>query len=81
MKGVATRVDRLGAIDHDILSLLQLHRVLTTPQLVTLTARPERTIDYRLARLRSRSLVERTRPYTESGSAPYWSAPPAVCVF
>jgi hypothetical protein len=72
MKGVATRVDRLGAIDHDILSLLQFHRVLTTPQLVTLTARPERTIDYRLARLRSRSLVERTRPYAASGSAPYY---------
>jgi hypothetical protein len=68
---VTTRLDRLGAIDHDILGLLQLHRVLTTPQLITLTARPERTIDYRLARLRTRSLVERTRPYAESGSAPY----------
>jgi hypothetical protein len=72
MNKVATRIDRLGAIDHDILSLLQLHRVLTTPQLVTLTARPERTIDYRLVRLRSRSLVERTRPYAASGSAPYY---------
>ncbi len=69
---VTTRVDRLGAIDHAILSLLQLHRVLTTPQLITLTARPERTVDYRLARLRTRSLVERTRPYAESGSAPYY---------
>ena len=55
---VATRIDRLCAIDHDILGLLQVHRVLTTPQLITLTQRPERTIDYRLARLRGRSLVD-----------------------
>ena len=68
----AIRIDRLGAIDQDLLSLLQLHRVLTTSQLITLTARPERTIDYRLARLRSRSLVDRTRPYQASGSAPYY---------
>jgi len=66
-------MDRLCAIDHDILGLLQANRVLTTPQLITLTARPERTIDYRLARLRNRSLVERTRPSAASGSAPfYW---------
>jgi len=53
--------------------LLQVHRVLTTPQLITLTRRPERTIDYQLARLRERSLVDRTRPYAASGSAPfYW---------
>jgi hypothetical protein len=69
---VTTRVDPLGGTDHLILSLLQLHRVLTTPQLITLTARPERTIDYRLSRLRSRGLVDRTRPYAESGSAPYY---------
>jgi hypothetical protein len=69
----ATRIDRLCAIDHDILGLLQCHRVLTTPQLITLTQRPERTVDYRLTRLRARSLVDRTRPYAASGSAPfYW---------
>ncbi len=69
----ATRIDRLGALDHDILGLLQLHRVLTTPQLISLTHRPERTIDYRLTRLRQRSLVDRTRPFAASGSAPfYW---------
>jgi hypothetical protein len=72
-RSVATRIDRLCAIDHDILGLLQVHRVLTTPQLITLTQRPERTIDYRLTRLRERSLVDRTRPYAASGSAPfYW---------
>jgi len=47
--------------------------VLTTPQPITLTARPERTIDYRLTPLRERSLVDWTRPYAASGSAPfYW---------
>ena len=72
-RSVATRIDRLCGIDHDILGLLQVHRVLTTPQLITLTQRPERTIDYRLTRLRERSLVDRTRPYAASGSAPfYW---------
>jgi hypothetical protein len=70
---LAARIDRLCAIDHDILGLLHAHRVLTTPQLIALTRRPERTIDYRLARLRARSLVERTRPYAASGSGPfYW---------
>ncbi len=44
--------------------------MLTTPQLITLTRRPARTIDYRLARLRERSLVDRTRPYAASDSAP-----------
>jgi len=72
-RSVATRIDRLCAIDHDILGLLQVHRVVTTPQLITLTQRPERTVDYRLSRLRERSLVDRTRPYAASGSAPfYW---------
>lgn len=64
--------DQLSGIDHGILALLQAHRVLTTPQLITLTGRPERTIDYRLARLRARSLVDRTRPYAASGSAPFF---------
>ena len=71
-RSVATRIDRLCAIDHDILGMLQLHRVLTTPQVISLTRRPERTVDYRLARLRERSLVDRTRPYAASGSAPYF---------
>jgi hypothetical protein len=47
--------------------------VLTTPQLIALAGRPERTVDYRLTRLRSARLVDRTRPYASSGSAPfYW---------
>ena len=35
--GETTRTDQLSGIDHGILALLQAHRVLTTPQLITLT--------------------------------------------
>ena len=69
---VSRRIASLSDVDHDIVVLLHVHRVLTTPQLITLTGRPERTVDYRLARLRARSLVGRTRPYAASGSAPYY---------
>lgn len=70
---VSAGADRLAGIDHDILVLLHAHRVLTTPQLIALVRRPERTVDYRLTRLRHRALVERARPYAASGSAPfYW---------
>ena len=69
---VSARAERLAGIDHDILALLHAHRVLTTPQLIALTKRPERTVDYRLTRLRHRSLVDRTRPYAASGSAPFF---------
>ncbi|MDA8379478.1 MAG: replication-relaxation family protein [Actinomycetota bacterium] len=68
-RGVAAR---LSSIDHQLLVLLNTHRVLTTPQLIALTGRPERTVDYRLSRLRSAGLVERTRPYAVSGSAPFF---------
>lgn len=46
--------------------------MLTTPHLIALTGRPERTVDYRLSRLRSAGLVDRTRSYAESGSAPFF---------
>jgi hypothetical protein len=55
-----------------MLALLHTHRVMTTPQLITLVGRPERTVDYRLSRLREAGVVERTRPYAASGSAPYF---------
>ena len=64
---------RLSPTDHQLLVLLNVHRVLTTPLLIALAGRPERTVDYRLTRLRSAGLVNRTRPYAASGSAPfYW---------
>ena len=64
--------DRLTSLDHVLLALLQSHRVLTTPQLITLVRCPERTVDYRLSRLREAGVVERTRPYAASGSAPFF---------
>ncbi len=69
--GASSVVTRLSGRDHELCSLLSVHRVLTTSQLVSLTRRPERTIDYRLQRLRSQKLVDRTRPYVASGSAPF----------
>jgi hypothetical protein len=68
--GVAAR---LSAVDYELVGLLHTHRVLTTPQLINLIGRPERTVDYRLSRLRTSGVVGRTRPYAASGSAPfYW---------
>ncbi len=68
-----SRIASLSDVDHEVLVLLCVHRVLTTSQLITLTGRPERTVDYRLARLRAASLLGRTRPYAASESAPfYW---------
>lgn len=61
-----------SSVDHRLLVLLNTHRVLTTPQLIALTGRPERTVDYRLSRLRSAGLLDRTRPYAASGSAPFF---------
>jgi hypothetical protein len=63
---------RLSPVDHQLLVLLNAHRVLTTPQLIALLGRPERTVDYRLTRLRTTGLVDRIRPYAASGSAPFF---------
>jgi hypothetical protein len=71
-RSVRSVADRLTSLDHVLLALLQTHRVLTTPQLITLVGRPERTVDYRLSRLRDAGVVERTRPYAASGSAPFF---------
>jgi len=54
----------------------KLHRLyplfLGNLSLITLLGRPERTVDYRLSRLRTNGVVDRTRPYAASGSAPYF---------
>ena len=71
-RSARTVADRLTSLDHVLLGLLQTHRVMTTPQLITLVGRPERTVDYRLSRLREAHVVERTRPYAASGSAPFF---------
>ena len=64
--------DRLSPVDHELLAHLLAHRVLTTPQLITLVDRPERSVDHRLSRLRATGVVDRIRPYAASGSAPFF---------
>jgi hypothetical protein len=71
-RGTDAIADRLSAVDHELLAHLLAHRVLTTPQLIALVCRPERSVDYRLGRLRATGVVDRTRPYAASGSAPFF---------
>jgi len=71
LRGSDPVADRLSPVDHELLAHLLAHRVLTTPQLIALVCRPERSIDYRLSRLRATGVVDRTRPYAASGSAPF----------
>jgi hypothetical protein len=62
----------LSDLDHRILGLLSSLRVLTLPQLASLSPEtPPRTLRYRTARLAKHGLVGRTRPYRERGSAPH----------
>jgi protein involved in plasmid replication-relaxation len=62
----------LSDLDHRILDLLSSLRVLTLPQLASLSPEtPPRTLRYRTARLAKNGLVGRTRPYRERGSAPH----------
>jgi hypothetical protein len=61
----------LSDLDHRILGLLSSLRVLTLPQLASLSPEtPPRTLRYRTARLAKHGFVGRTRPYRERGSAP-----------
>jgi hypothetical protein len=62
----------LSDLDHRILGLLSFLRVLTLPQLASLSSEtPPRTLRYRTARLAKHGFVGRTRPYRERGSAPH----------
>jgi hypothetical protein len=62
----------LSDLDRRILDLLSSLRVLTLPQLASLSPEtPPRTLRYRTARLAKNGLVGRTRPYRERGSAPH----------
>ncbi|WP_018255968.1 replication-relaxation family protein [Salinispora mooreana] len=74
-------VERLrtsGGPSHDLLVLLDQHRVMTTDQLARATETPDRTVRYRLDRLRGAGLVDQVRPGRESGSAPrHWWLRPA----
>jgi hypothetical protein len=59
-------------LDLHILGLLSSLRVLTLPQLASLSPEtPPRTLRYRTARLARYGFLGRTRPYRERGSAPH----------
>lgn len=62
----------LSDLDRHILGLLSSLRVLTLPQLASLSPEtPPRTLRYRTARLAKHGFLGRTRPYRERGSAPH----------
>jgi hypothetical protein len=68
-----TRLRTDGGPSHDLLVLLDRHRVMTTDQLGRATATPDRTVRYRMERLGDAGLVECARPGRERGSAPrHW---------
>ncbi|MET7951260.1 replication-relaxation family protein [Micromonospora sp. NPDC005324] len=67
------RLRTSGGPSHDLLVLLDTHRVLTTNQLARATDAPVRTVRHRLDRLRTAGLIDAVRPGRESGSAPrHW---------
>lgn len=75
---LVTRIRTHGGPSHDLLVLLDHHRVLTTNQLARATTTPERTVRYRLDRMREVGLVDCVRPGRETGSAPaHWWLRPA----
>lgn len=61
----------LSLLEERLLRLLDEHRVLTTGQVARATGAPERTTEYRLARLAERGLAGRVRPPREKGSHPW----------
>ncbi|SCE68992.1 Replication-relaxation [Micromonospora purpureochromogenes] len=67
------RLRSSGGPSHELLVLLDAHRVLTTNQLARATGAPVRTVRHRLDRLRTAGLIDAVRPGRESGSAPrHW---------
>jgi hypothetical protein len=62
----------LSDLDRQLLSTLSSHRVVTQTQLERLFVHvPSRTLRYRTRRLHELRLLGRTRPYRDSGSAPF----------
>jgi DNA-binding transcriptional ArsR family regulator len=67
-----------GGPSHELLVLLERHRVMTSGQLARATGAPERTVRYRMERLHEAGLVDCARPGRERGSAPrHWWLRPA----
>jgi hypothetical protein len=68
----------VSEVQERLLRLLDTHRVLTTAQLMEITAAPERTTEYRMAVLAKRGLVGRVRPPRGRGTHPWhWWLTPA----
>jgi hypothetical protein len=68
----------VSEVQERLLRLLDDHRVLTTAQLMEITAAPERTTEYRMAVLAKRGLVGRVRPPRGRGTHPWhWWLTPA----
>ena len=68
----------VSEVQERLLRLLDAHRVLTTAQLMQITAAPERTTEYRMAVLAKRGLVGRVRPPRGRGTHPWhWWLTPA----
>jgi len=72
-RAFVARLRATGGPSHDLLVLLDAHRVLTTDQLARATGTPVRTVRHRLDRLRTAGLVDAVRPGREAGSSPrHW---------
>ena len=76
-RSLVARIRASGGPSHDLLVLLDQHRVTTTVQLARASGVPERTARYRIERLHSAGLVDFARPGRERGSAPrhWWLRP------
>lgn len=72
-RAFVARLRASGGPSHDLLVLLDTHRVLTTDQVARATGTPVRTVRHRLDRLRTAGLVDAVRPGREAGSSPrHW---------
>ena len=77
-RSLVQRLQTSGGPSHELLVLLNTHRVMTTDQLAQATDTPVRTVRYRLDRLAEHHLVDAHRPGREAGSAPrHWWLRPA----
>lgn len=76
-RSLVTRLRTDGGPSHELLVLLDQHRVLTSEQLARLTGAPARTVTYRLDRLLQAKLVAFARPGREAGSSQrfWWLTP------
>jgi DNA-binding transcriptional ArsR family regulator len=77
-RSFVARLRSAGGPSHDLLVLLDAHRVMTTGQLARASGAPERTVTYRLNQLREAGLIDCVRPGRETGSEPqHWWLKPA----